>query len=265
VVKLRRLLNPAFIYRNRDRIIPYLDERRDRWVNHRKLRQLQDRHLGERCFIIGNGPSLAVGDLDRLKGEITFAANKIYLIFARTEWRPHYYAVEDDHMIDQHHEEIRRLEGFVKFVPHFAKLPFRGDRDVIWYSRSLLSHAAFPKFSDNPSRHLHCGYMVTYISLQLAYFMGFTRVYLLGVDFDYSLTSPSQTVEYAAHYGHDHFTPDYFKPGELLFVPQLDRAERAMRCAKHFYEAHGRKIWNSTRGGKLQVFDRVPLEEVLDD
>ena len=91
-------------------------------------------------------------------------------------------------------------------VPHFAKLPFRGDRDVIWYSRSLLSRAAFPKFSDNPSRHLHCGYMVTYISLQLAYFMGFTRVYLLGVDFYYSLTSPSQTVEYAAHYGHDHFS-----------------------------------------------------------
>jgi hypothetical protein len=45
------------------------------------------------------------------------------------------------------------------------------------------------------SRHLHCGYIVTYISPQLAYFMGFTRVYLLGVDFDYSLTSPSQTVE----------------------------------------------------------------------
>jgi hypothetical protein len=36
VVRIRKLLNPAFIYRNRDRVIPFLDERRDRWGNRRK-------------------------------------------------------------------------------------------------------------------------------------------------------------------------------------------------------------------------------------
>jgi len=42
--------------------------------------------------------------------------------------------------------------------------------------------------SDNPYQFLYCGYMVTYISLQLAFFMGCKNVFLLGVDFIYSLT-----------------------------------------------------------------------------
>ena len=43
------------------------------------------KYEGKRCFIIGNGPSLKLEDLNRLKNEITIASNKIYLIFNKTE------------------------------------------------------------------------------------------------------------------------------------------------------------------------------------
>ena len=36
----------------------------------------QDIHSGRRAFIIGNGPSLTVADLERLKGEVTFASEQ---------------------------------------------------------------------------------------------------------------------------------------------------------------------------------------------
>jgi hypothetical protein len=107
--------------------------------------------------------------------------------------------------------------------------------------------------------------MVTYISLQLAYFLGFTRVYLLGVDFDYSLShNGSDTIVHTANDPSDHFTASYFAPGERRYAPQLNRALLAMRYARGFYEAHGRRIWNATRGGKLEVFERICFEEAME-
>jgi hypothetical protein len=263
---LGRFLSPTALTRRSARVSVRINQQRDLLINNWKLRNLKDRHRGQRCFIIGNGPSLTVQDLDKLERENTFAANKIYLAFDQTRWRPRYYVVEDDHMIQQHHQQILRLKGSVKFINDNWKGLFRGDREVIWYPWRFLEDEQFPKFSSNPLEALYCGYMVTYISLQLAFFMGFTRVYLVGVDFNYSLVAPGQdSIQHSADHPQDHFTPDYFKPGEVRYLPQLERAERAMRCAKDFYEAHGRKIRNATRGGKLEVFERISLEEALVD
>ncbi len=263
-MKITQAINPLFLYRNRSRVVPFLDDRRKRIIRHWKLGPYQNRHQGERCFIIGNGPSLTIPDLEKLKSEFTFAANKIYLAFDRTDWRPSYYVLEDDHMIRQHLDEIRHLKGFVKFVSGDWEHAWGADRETIFYPREMLSRKDFPGFSDNPYRFVYCGYMVTYVSLQLAFFMGFKNVFLLGVDFSYRLTSQSSnTVTYGSDYPSDHFIPDYFKPGESLHVPQVDRARQAMMCAREFYEARGRKIWNATRGGKLEVFERISLEQAF--
>ena len=41
------------------------------------LKTLKGIHIGKRCFIIGNGPSLRVEDLEKIKDEYTFAANRM--------------------------------------------------------------------------------------------------------------------------------------------------------------------------------------------
>ena len=46
-----------------------------------RLAALRDRHRGERCFILGNGPSLKRTDLSKLRNETTFGLNRIYLAF----------------------------------------------------------------------------------------------------------------------------------------------------------------------------------------
>ena len=261
---LHQFINPIFVYRNRERILPFIKERSANFMRFRPLKRFRNRHAGDRCFIIGNGPSLTITDLERVRSEITFAANKIYLAYDKTDWRPSYYVVEDDHMIRQHHHEIRELKGSVKFVSHDWELLFRGEAQTVIYPRNLLDLDRFPMFSDNAYRHVFCGYMVTYISLQLAYFMGFSTVYLLGVDFNYAVDyKGTDTIIHAASHPSDHFTFRYFEPGEVRYAPQLKLAERAMHCARQFYEARQRKIWNATRGGKLEVFDRISLEEAL--
>ena len=52
-----------------------------------RLQKFYNTKVGKRCFIIGNGPSLRIEDLERIKDD-TFAVNRIYKIFDKTFWRP---------------------------------------------------------------------------------------------------------------------------------------------------------------------------------
>lgn len=56
-----------------------------------QLKKFKNIHKGQRCFIIGTGPSLTVEDLELLKDEICFGSNRIFEIYPRTSWRPTYY------------------------------------------------------------------------------------------------------------------------------------------------------------------------------
>ena len=45
----------------------------------RSLDSYKDLHTGERCFLVGNGPSLSKLDLRKLDGELAFTVNRGYL------------------------------------------------------------------------------------------------------------------------------------------------------------------------------------------
>src|SRR5258708_28843911 len=56
----------------------------------------RDRHKGQRCFIIGNGPSLKKQDLSPLANEITFVTNSFYVHpIVGDSWQPTYYFFSD--------------------------------------------------------------------------------------------------------------------------------------------------------------------------
>lgn len=60
-----------------------------------RISELKNQYVDKRCFIIGNGASLRVEDIDLIKEEVTIASNRIYNIFSNTSWRPTIYMVED--------------------------------------------------------------------------------------------------------------------------------------------------------------------------
>ena len=123
-----------------------------------------------------------------------------------------------------------------------------------------------PRFSVDPRQRLYCGQSVTIINLQLAYWMGFSRVVLIGMDFSYTIpddvdregdliTSNSDDV--------NHFHPHYFGKGKSWKDPKLDRVLVNYRLAKEMFEADGREIVNATVGGRLEIFQRMDLLEAV--
>jgi hypothetical protein len=120
-----------------------------------------------------------------------------------------------------------------------------------------------PRFSTDASQRLYSGQSVTTINLQLAYYMGFSEVVLIGMDFSYSVPGDSKVDgNHILSQGADpnHFHPDYFGAGKTWKDPKLDRVLANYDLARRMYETAGRRIVNATAGGKLELFERVDFD-----
>ena len=51
----------------------------------------------------------------------------------------------------------------------------------------VRSHKYFPSFSHDCSDKIFWGSTVTFLNMQLAFYMGFRHVYLIGMDFNYNI------------------------------------------------------------------------------
>jgi hypothetical protein len=104
------------------------------------------------------------------------------------------------------------------------------------------------------------GHTVTFVSMQLAFFMGFRTVLLVGVDHRYIYEGPPNERHVMKGDDPNHFSPDYFK-GMEWHNPDLERSEAAYRMAREAFEKNGGRILNLTEGSALEVFDRCDLSE----
>ena len=176
---MNTLFNPLFIYKKRDRIIPGLKKLTNNvWyklkfkaarhglllsANEKKLKSMKDQHRGQRCFVIGNGPSLRISDLQVLHelGEICFGFNKIYLAFSETDFRPTYYVVE--YPLVRYHAKIDSLslKPVTKFFPKDFNYQFKNLANAWFYDLNWIDFfPGQPRFTCDPF-HFHWGATVT--------------------------------------------------------------------------------------------------------
>jgi len=238
-------------------------------ANSRMLKSFKNKHKGQRCFLIGNGPSLTITDLNKLKNEICFGCNMIYKIFDRTEWRPTYYCLSDRIFVDKSKEIVQHVTSTCFFPQSVYNLmPIKPDKTIYLPNIMLEPY----KVHGNPLGYYSPSFAtVMSMMLELAMFMGFSEIYLLGVDCTNS------------HVGKGHFINNYrdekvkmkemrrarrVVDGQSMSFEEygqwlVDRAQSVYKVIKDYAEEHGFHIYNATRGGDLRAFKRVDLDEVL--
>ena len=216
--------------------------------NPQKLINLKDVHSGDVCFVIGNGPSLISSDIDKLKGYITFGSN---YIFEMNNFLPTYYFAQD-YLLLKNKEFLKRIRDIspktsYTFLP-FNIIPNRQKKyliNVIYFYLNLPNYNS-RKFSFDLSHSFEDGWTVTYSMLQCAIYMGFKKIYLLGIDNTSS-----------GHFYDSNISSEISqKPNEVV--------NNSYRYLKSVLPSDV-IIINSTRGGLLEVFDRVSLDKVLSD
>jgi len=208
--------------------------------------ELRDKHLGETGLVIGNGPSLNEIAIDFLWKYPSFGTNKIYLLDG---FQPTYYCAVNPLVIEQVGNRVRDIDYDAKFISAFYT--YHLVKDALPLNSSLL-----PTFSRTPDIWIYEGFTVTYVCLQLAFFMGFETVLLVGVDHSYEFDGRPNEMKLAWGEDTNHFHRDYFTNGQKWHNPDLANSERAFKMAKLVYENDGRRIVNLTPGTSLEVFEK---------
>lgn len=237
--------------------------------NEVKLSHLKNIHRGKRAFIIGMGPSLKIEDLAKLRREITFACNKVYLAFEKTNWRPTYYSVLDI-LIAQNNSTIIEKLNLKKIFSKCVTPYFPRSKDIIWlkelHAPACNGIQTF-QFSTNALHGLYGGWTVLYSQLQLAFYMGIREIYLIGVDFSFNI--PKHEAGECMHgrvlvngEENNHFHQDYRAVGETWTMPRLDLQYRAFQCAREVFKKYNGIIYNASRQTKLDVFPIVNFDQL---
>lgn len=231
------------------------------YLQYEWLRKLKDSHSGERCFIVACGPSLIYDDLDLIKNEYTFGMNSGVLAFDKTRWRPNFYAVQDEYVFNKLQSNIQKaiLNGDLKEVAvnQIIYKRYKTESNYKIFYLHLLDHKMYHKnefgkfkYSDDAYACVYDGYSVTMSLMQIAVYMGFKEIYLLGCDCNYK-----QKKTHFVEYGHK----------DPKFAIMGDKMIQAHYEFKKFAENCGVKVVNCTRGGMLEVYERKTLEEVLQE
>lgn len=228
-------------------------------TNKEALLSFHNKHLGERCFIIANGPSLNNLDLSFLKDEITFGMNRLYLIFDKIGFVPTYYSIINELVIEQFADDIASLPTNI-FVNWSQRHLF--SQDNIHYLRPYLK--INDEFSFDITKGVYSGGTVTYATLQLAYFMGFKEVFLIGLDHNFADKGrPNATEVRKEAEDKNHFHPDYFPKGIKWQLPDLYRSELSYALARQAFEKDGRKVFDATVDGRCQIFEKVDYADIF--
>jgi tetratricopeptide (TPR) repeat protein len=191
-------------------------------------------------------------DLSFLGNEMTFGMNRIYLMFDKWNFRPTYYVSVNPLVLEQSAAEILKIKA-AKFLSHKGIAFFPHPPDDLMFIRSI------PKwvFSTDPRNGLCEGWTVTYFTMQLAYYMGFEEVVLIGVDHHFTTQGDPNKEVVSEGDDPNHFHPGYFGKGVRWHLPDLERSEKSYRMAKQAFEAEGRRILDATVDGRLTVFPKV--------
>ena len=120
-----------------------------------------------------------------------------------------------------------------------------------------------PLFSENCHEVVFIGGTVTYYCLQMAAYMGFTEIYLLGVDCDFSgWTEGGIAYNPSIEEENTKFGYKQLESKDEIVDLESEQTE-AYKSAKVYADSKGIKIFNATRGGKLGVFERVNFSELV--
>jgi FkbM family methyltransferase len=242
----------------------------------RRWEFLKNKYHGERIFIVGNGPSLNNTSLNKLEGEYTFGVNRIYLLFNKIDWQPTFYTINDWEVAPDNAQEIKALEDMIFFFPKRFKGLFKSNDTTYWYNSR---HPRFKgdDFSYDLTDGAVMGGSVLTLAIQIAYYLGFEPIYLIGVDVDYKIldtVEQSGTKRFAngnlqflkstQDDDPNHFDPRYFGKGRRWHNPNIECMIEGFKVCREAIERKGGHIYNATVGGKLEVMERVDFNSIFE-
>ena len=227
---------------------------------YQKIKKFHNKFDGQRCFIVAMGPSLTIEDLKSLKNEITFGMNSLCKIYKDTEFRPTFYGIQDSLVYNElktfiHDEYDSRDNVFISDRITRRFKDFNREWNVFPLNYSYNAYNRWfkdifkVKISNDIYKTVYDGFSITISLLQIAMYMGFKEIYLIGADCNFIRDNL-------------HFV-NYENSVDVTLDTAAERNLAGYYAVKSYADNNGIKIYNTTRGGKLEIFERVNLDEII--
>ena len=231
-----------------------------------KVSDYKNLYQGERCFILGNGPSLNKTNLQLLQNEYTFGCNKISLLYEKRNWHPSFYVMVSSKIneSDWCDAVIKNLDigipCFLSDKNYLAKANhsfFKTSQkyENIYHLNCVGGRKGYPYpdefWSDNIEKKCTKWGTILLSCIQIAVYMGFRKIYLLGCDLGFKNHTNGIPVN---------FDKDY-NPNDIDLNGD-NHSTHAHILAKRMCDRIDVKIYNATVGGSLEVYPRVNFTEI---
>ncbi len=223
-----------------------------------RLTSLRNRHIGQRCILVANGPSLNEMDLSFLRNEITIGLNKIFLGIKKFHFYPRYLVAVNYKVINQSYKQIQAL-NCVKFINQNNNGFLL--EDALTYHINTFDPPE--RFCNDITKGVHEGWTVTYVALQIAYFLGFKEVVIIGMDHRFQYVGQPNEPHKLDGLDSNHFCSDYFGGGQVWDNPDLEHSEESYRIARAEFEKDGRRVIDATLDGACQVFEKQDYRSIF--
>lgn len=220
--------------------------------NKQKLISLKDIHKGERCFIIGGSPSLKLLDLTKLNNEYTFTTNRGYKLAEQGLHNSTYHIMSDCKTFTDDHVENEIPNNWTKEFFIYAGIKF--PLECAYYFNYIMNNKLSDfTFQTDITKNLgECG-TVIYFAIQIAFYMGFKNIYLIGVDLDFDKNKGHVYKE----------TEGETKRQEEHSINNAVRMLSGIEFATKFLKDNNVNLYNASPRGIVDCMPRVKYEGIF--
>ncbi len=226
-----------------------------------EIKRMKNIHRGKRIFIIATGPSLTLDDVNMLKDEYTMGLNSFFRMYEKIDWRPTYYALLDENGMSRYKKngvipEVQNLAKDKCFMNSTSKSLTRSAKTIFVHLSKLdhfINYGSLRfKYSPDALFGMYDFYTITNTAIQLAMYMGFQDIYIIGVDNNF--IGPKE------HFEETRGDAKHTIESGLHTQMVMDAGYKEMR---RIADKAGVNVYNATRGGRVEAFPRVKLEDLF--
>ncbi len=248
----------------------------------KRLTKLKDKFNGERIFIIGNGPSLNDINMKKLANEYTFSFNRAYIAYKEWGFKPSFYSCIDKVVLPDNKQEINSMilnETYSKTLFFF---PDWGSDYLISSKQTFFLQSSYKIVFEDNLDELSILFNVGATSIQIAVYLGFKEIILLGCDCNY-VEKPNDVIvneQESKRVGNiayssindtdpNHFCPTYFGKGKKYSIPDALGHLSGWQEVKKWVDLYNMQntecihIRNASRRSKLDFFEYIDFDESI--
>ena len=246
--------------------------------------KLKNQKRGQRCFLLGSGPSVKGQDLSVLRDEDVFALNNFCAydgfeeIFSGKGAK--YYAIAPIHPPQTDEEWRDWLTSVDEKVPSGVKMflginYYRGNihegsnsknlfskKEVYWFFAGGRFSEKFKSENIDLTKDLLNSETVSLYALMIAIYMGYSEIYLVGMDHNYLLFDSEEKMRVYRDGIHqkNEFQRTF---GDRFYIEEYLRQYKIFSKYYALNLGDNYQVYNATDGGLLEVFPRVDFSTLL--